>query len=200
MFTPKFWGKHYLTARSLLGSNFCIPSLKLDSSHDQKHEFVGPQKVVFWKGNPLYFREIEVGEILFHLASKLGRWSFPLGDFQAYFQGKWLLVSGSASYKHQQLLEEAGVRTAEFWGRIFHIFSSSLNWTPHHRMILVLVGVITSFITSRGPPCIILVTKGMYVQSQRESTNHRIILVLVIGGRDYIIPKRRQGLYLVYKW
>ena len=26
-----------------------------------------------------------------------------------------------------------------------------------------------------------------------------MILVLVIGGRDYITPKRRQGLYLVYK-
>ena len=28
---------------------------------------------------------------------------------------------------------------------------------------------------------------------------HRIILVLAIGGKDYIIPKRRQYIYLVYK-
>ena len=35
--------------------------------------------------------------------------------------------------------------------------------------------------------------------SKLEQIDHTIILVLVMGGRDYIIPKRRQGLYLVYK-
>ena len=36
--------------------------------------------------------------------------------------------------------------------------------------------------------------------SPRHSMYQRIILVLVIGGRDSIASKRRQGLYLVYKW
>ena len=36
--------------------------------------------------------------------------------------------------------------------------------------------------------------------STKASLCHRIILVLVIGGRDFITPKRRQRLYLIYKW
>ena len=64
-------------------------------------------------------------------------------------------------------------------------FATSLE---NNKMWGKLRTIYTPLITSRGPPCIVLVTKGIYVKSQRESTNHRLILVLVICASDYVNP------------
>ena len=103
-----------------------------------RHTTDFPHKVAIWKGNGTpYFKEIQVGEILFHLARCLTKallkmtFLFPRWEYVGSLQGTWIHIQFYWRYTHfwQNHDEDGRRKWGQSKGETFQLHVGELDWS-----------------------------------------------------------------------